>query len=878
MLILLACNGPEPEDPPRTNNAPQVAELHLEPDPAYGGDDITAVVQTLDLDGDEVSLSFTWKVDGAEVEVDGEVLPAGTAIRDQVVLVEVGVSDGFAFGTPAEASLTVLNSAPVIAGLAIDPSSPQEGDLLSCVAEVSDADEDPLELNWSWRVDGEELEHAEETLDDLLERNTEVACGLLASDGTLQSDQVWSESVFIGNSPPGSPEIELVPDPPTACTGGEVVIVTEAVDPDDDPLTYGVSWTDAEGAEVWADFEYPGETFVAGEDYTVEVWADDGFFQGEPDRITFQAVAGGETVGNGIDDDCDGEVDEWIDHAWQGQQMWWDDTESAQAGFTLGTGDVDADGRDDVVATRSGESDVLFFLGGSMDPAHPVLEGPDLVLTDADSSNALDLGDVDGDGLADLLIASPGANGGFNDTGVVQLVLGDDLEDGSVDDLAVWSLWGEEVDQRLSGSVALGDLDGDGLADVVVGDPEADAPGRMAGRVLVFTDLSDSAPALDDADVVLEGGVREGLFGTSVAVVGDLDGDGLPEIVGGAPETDPGGTDSGTVALWFGGSLSDAYVSAADVRIHGDAESAYAGREPASAADVDGDGLAELVVGSEENRDGLHMPGSLSLFLGSDLAGGGEWTLSDAHLRVHGATGDAWLGLYGAGPLLGDADGSGAADLVSGAAGEGAMYLWRGQDLAGGGELSTEDATIRVEGEDPGDYFGRWAFLADTDGDGIQDLVGSAWRQSTYADRAGAVYVFRPPFGEPAEAWEPECEADGVLRTCRVPKTWDEARSHCQSLALDLATLDSPTWNSGAAAAAAALYPAGIDRGEWWIGLSDAATEGSWVWTDGSAAATTFWGEEPEADPERNCAVLNEPSEGLWEDRPCDSPRFFICR
>ncbi|HJN72433.1 MAG TPA: lectin-like protein [Myxococcota bacterium] len=878
MLLLFGCTGSDPGDPPRTNNAPQVAELHLEPDPAYGGDDISAVVQTIDLDGDEVTAIYTWLVDGSEVEVDGDVLPSGTAIRDQVVLLEVTVSDGFAFGTPAEASLTVLNSAPVIDAIAIDPATPQESDPLSCAVEAHDDDGDELEYNWAWTVDGADIEHNASVLEDELPRNTEVACGLLVSDGTLQSEWAWSDSVFIGNSPPGSPTIELVPDPPTACAGGEVLITAEASDPDDDPLTYGVSWTDSDGTEVWAEFEYPGSTFTTGETYTVAVWADDGFFQGEPATLEFQAVAGGETLGNGIDDDCDGVVDEWIDNAWQGQQMWWDDTASAQAGFALGTGDVDGDGLGDVVATRSGESDLLVFLGSSMDPTQPVLDGPDLTLTGADSSNALDLGEVDGDGLADLLIASPGANGGFNDTGVVQLVLGADLSDGSVDDLASWALWGEEVDQRLSGSVALGDLDGDGLDEVVVGDPEADAPGRQAGRVLIFSSFTETEPALDDADVILEGGVREGLFGTSVAVVGDIDGDGIAEVVGGAPETDPDGTDSGTLALWFGGSLVDAYASTADVRILGDTEGAYVGREPASAADIDGDGLSELVLGSEEDRDGLHMPGSLSLFLGSDLSGGGEWDISDAHLRVHGDSNDAWLGLYGAGPLLGDTDGSGVADLISGAAGEGAMYLWRGMDLVSGGELSTAEATIRIAGEDTDDYFGRWALLADTDGDGIQDLVGSAWRHSTFADRAGAIYVFRPPFGEPAEAWEPECEAVGALLFCRTPGTWDEARAHCESLATDLAKIESTTWNLTAAAGGAARYPAGVDRGEWWIGLSDVATEGTWLWTDGSAATFTAWGEEPEPDSTNNCAVINEPVEGSWDDRPCDSSRFFVCR
>ncbi len=879
-VLLLACSGPD-EEPPRTNNAPQVAELRIDPDPADARDDLVATVETVDLDGDEVTLTYTWTVDGHEQDIETGTLPAGTAIKHQLVELEVRISDGFSFGTPATASIELDNAPPELHLVTIEPDPPGIGDPLTCVGDVSEADGDELSWIYGWFVEDERLDFDEATLEMDLERNTKVQCEVSVSDGEVLVGPTQSEPVYIGNSPPTTPLSPLVPDPPVACSEGRVEVKIEATDPDGDAITYGVSWLDG-GTEIHDEFVYPAETFEEGGLYSVEVWADDGFFQGEPATLEFQAVAGGETVGNGIDDDCDGEVDEWIDFAFQGQQLWWDETESAQAGFTLAAGDMDGDGRDELIATRSGENDLLVFLGSSMDPAHPVLSGWDLQLGGAEGTNALAIGEVDGDGSADLLVGSPGANaGGFTDAGQVHLVLGQDLVDGAdLDELAVFTLSGEEDSQGLSGAVALGDVDGDGLDDLVVGDPRADAPGREAGRVLVFTDISDASPALEDADILLEGGVRSGLFGTSVAVLDDVDGDGISEVSGGALDTDSGGTDSGTVAVWFGGGgLISGYVSAADVRVHGSDDDAHVGREPAGAGDIDGDGLAELAVGSEESPSGLHMPGTISIFQGAEIAGGGEYFTEDAWVRVQSEHSDAWLGLYGAGPLLGDADGGGTADLVAGAAGEEAIYLWRAQTLAAGGDFDTSAATLRVEAEEPGDYFGRWALLADTDGDGVQDMISSAWRSSQTATRAGSLYVFRPPFGVQAQSWEPICEDDGVLLLCRTPMTWDEARAHCNSLAADLATLESVSWNLAASETAAGFYPAGIDRGEWWFGLNDRSTEGSWVWLDETEPSSfTAWGSEPAMDDSKNCAVLNEPAEGLWDDRPCSEERFFICR
>lgn len=874
LFLLLACTGEEDTEPPRTNNVPTLLEVRLDPPEVRATDTVQAIPSASDLDGDDITFSFDWTLDGIPVtDVDGDTWPAGRAIRDQVLEVEVGVSDGFSFGEPYTAQVTLLNSPPTIDDLHIEPETPGIGDPLECYAVTADADGDGVSSTFSWTVDGVDQGPGDKHLERDFARNTQLTCTITSTDSIDTTGPLTSEVVTIGNSPPTVPVLELRPDPPTACAAGDVFMTSESVDPDGDPLTYEVEWRDGDGNVIWSEFEYPAETFETQTAYQVAVWSDDGFFQSEPATLDFTAISGGETVGNGVDDDCDGLVDEWIDAAWESQQLWWGQVEDGQAGYALGVGDLDADGLDDLVAGRVGESDLLIWYGRNIDPASPVLGDPDLEIEGAKSTASVSLADVDGDGRDDLLVGVPGDDTADLDAGAAYLVYAHDLVDGGeLSDLATWSYLGDARQERLGSAVALGDLNGDGHADIALGEPTASAPGTDAGEVYVFLNLGSSP------DVTLQGGGRSGEFGTSVSIIDDISGDGVAELAVGAPARDDTEPDGGLVAIWFGGSgLSDGLVEDADVRIGGSIRRSYLGAEPVGAADMDGDGIAELAIGTQETRDGVDLPGTIWLFDGSTLAADND--LTAAFASVEGTAHNGWLGLYGAGPLLGDTDGSGSADLVVGAGGEGVVYLWRGSQLIAGGTFTEADATIVVAQEDAGDSFGRWGLLADTDGDGVQDLISSAYRSDVYADRGGALYVMRPPFGVPAQNWEPECERVDGLTLCRRPKTWADARVHCQSLLLDLVQITDTADNAALGAIADTRYPAGRDRGQWWIGLSDATTEGTWVWLDETSETTvTAWASTPTASTSRNCAVLNEPGLAEWDDLGCDEERFFLCR
>ncbi|MCK6523098.1 FG-GAP-like repeat-containing protein [Myxococcota bacterium] len=883
-LLSASCKGEGPDEPdPRGNNLPVIVSVTLSPDPAYAASELTATVVSADLDGDEVTLGYTWRLDGDELDADGPTLPARSAIRDQTLSVEVTIRDLYGFGAPMSASIVLSNSAPALTKVSIDPAAPQLGDALTCVATGGDDDGDALTWTYSWSIDGVLRTGQPPTLDEALPRNTAVFCEAQTSDGELSSALVRSETVYIGNAPPSAPGIALVPDPPSACRGGGVTVVTPSVDPDGDSLTYETEWTHESGAVVCSDTTCGGGVFSAGESYTVAVNAFDGFLRSTPSTITFTANQGAEVFGNDIDDDCDGLTDEWVTRAWESQQHAHGATAAGELGTTLAAGDVDGDSLDDLLVGDA-NGGVSIWRGRSLSPGQAVLGAADWSLTGATSPSSMALGDLDGDGLSDLVIGALGYDGAAGqDSGAALVVYGADMGSGDLAARSTLRVEGNTKSQRFGEAVAIGDLDGDGYAELALGDPNVDAPAREAGAVYLFSGASIGVGALtvSDADAKLEGGVRSSRLGAAVVFIPDLSGDGLIELVAGAYDADGADTDGGRVGVWFGGgALPTGYLSAADVVIDGALTETRLGREPGAAGDLDGDGLAELALGGEASGDVLN-PGTIFLFSGAMLSAGGGFTTDDAFVSVEAITDDAALGLYGGALTLTDADGDGLADLYVGAGGAGTIHWWNAETLAMGGALTTDDADLTISAQAAEDRFGRWTVAGDTDGDGLVELITTAARDETLAERGGALYVFRPPWAGGGDGWEPDCDdggTDGELLLCRAARTWDEAAAFCATLGRGLALPENASDNARWAALAAGAWPAMTSRGQWWIGLTDAAAEGDWRDVSGVAPGFTAWDSSaPSDDMSKNCAAINGPSEGGWRDLACDDATFFMC-
>ena len=142
------------------NTAPEVTDISLSPSSPDTLDTLSASVSTSDADGDSVSVSYTWYVDGSEVsgETTASLDGADHFDKDQVVAVVVVPNDGTDDGDASTSStVTVTNTGPTAPTVQIQPSEPQEGlDDLVCVVtgESDDEDGDTISYSAVWTVDG----------------------------------------------------------------------------------------------------------------------------------------------------------------------------------------------------------------------------------------------------------------------------------------------------------------------------------------------------------------------------------------------------------------------------------------------------------------------------------------------------------------------------------------------------------------------------------------------------------------------------------------------------------------------------------------------------------------------------------------------------
>jgi hypothetical protein len=226
-------------------------------------------------------------------------------------------------------------------------------------------------------------------------------------------------------------------------------------------------------------------------------------------------------------------------------------------------------------------------------------------------------GDVNGDGLADVIVGAPGADRGDEyDAGESYIVFGKqsgatvrlaNVRNGTGGFAARGVAAGDYSGKSVAGA---GDVDGDGLADLVIGAPYASPRGiYYAGESYVVFGKEDGGAVLLSSvqagrgGFVIRGGAEYDYSGTSVAGVGDIDGDGLADVLIGTPGADPGGRlDAGESHVILG-KKDGAAVDAASVRagrggfvIAGNAPGDYSGRIVSRAGDLNGDGMQDLLV------------------------------------------------------------------------------------------------------------------------------------------------------------------------------------------------------------------------------------------------------------------------------------------
>lgn len=275
----------------------------------------------------------------------------------------------------------------------------------------------------------------------------------------------------------------------------------------------------------------------------------------------------------------------------------------------------------------------------------------------------------------------------------------------------------------------VGDVNGNGTADVVVGARnETVGPTPQVGQAHVFDGSSGSVIRT----LLSPNPISSGFFGSSVSGAGDVDADGTPDVLIGAPgETSSFVEEAGRAYVFSGanGSVLRSLVSPEPQT------SGSFGRSVSGAGNVDGDAYDDLVIGTAEWIGGVSTGRAYVL---SGFDGSVIHTLVSPSPETSAQFGIAVSG-------IGDANGDGRGDIVVGASWEtdggmndaGRAYLFSGLD---GSLLWTLVSSEPTAG---GNFGGSVSGAGDVDGDGSADVVVGALDEDGGADRAGRAYVFR---------------------------------------------------------------------------------------------------------------------------------------
>jgi len=378
----------------------------------------------------------------------------------------------------------------------------------------------------------------------------------------------------------------------------------------------------------------------------------------------------------------------------------------------------------DLAAIQSGDGSAGF-----------VMYGPEV--SDYVGHRVSSAGDVNGDGFSDILVSVIGTDGPANSrnySGEVYLVFGS-ASPGVWFDLATLDgtngvvIYGAESEDKAGLSVkGAGDVNGDGFADVAIGaDGDGPANGRLYGgeSYIVFGKAGGFSASIDL--LAIQGGTgtdgfaiygAEGLdYAVAVSGAGDVNGDGFSDIVVGARSSyGPANSriSSGECCVIFGKSSGfGTSVDLADIvagsgmdgfTIYGAESGDQVGESVASAGDVNGDGLADVIVSAQQAAG----PANARMFAGECYVIFGKTSGFGAALDLASFSATDGIGYFGSpdGDLLGatlssagDINGDGATEVLMGAGfgnGPGNTRVGAGESYLAFGSVSAASATSKA--------------------------------------------------------------------------------------------------------------------------------------------------------------------------------------
>jgi len=387
-----------------------------------------------------------------------------------------------------------------------------------------------------------------------------------------------------------------------------------------------------------------------------------------------------------------------------------------------GAGDINNDGYDDLIigarlddnnnGTDSGSARVVCGFDGSTLWSLQGDSAGDHFGTDVDGA-----GDVNNDGYADLIVGAFRADHNGTSSGSAYVFSGQtgtklyQFDGGSGDRLGI----------AVSGA---GDVDGDGYDDIIAGGDEYSS---NRGRAHVFSGQDGSTIFTFTGDAP---GDR---LGNAVGAAGDVDDDGVPDLITGAYRDDNNGGDSGSARIFAGDDGSAMYT------FSGDSSGDRFGFDVDGLGDVNGDGYGDVVVGAWHDDNNGSDSGSARVISGKD---------GTTLFTVNGdSAGDNFSRNAVAG--VGDVNNDGTPDFIVGAWLDDNNGTWSGSArVFSGVDAST---LYTFDGDAAEDFFGGSVGGAgDVNGDGIPDFIVGGFSGGENDGGYARVFVSQVP--EPASA------------------------------------------------------------------------------------------------------------------------------
>lgn len=413
---------------------------------------------------------------------------------------------------------------------------------------------------------------------------------------------------------------------------------------------------------------------------------------------------------------------------------------SAAIPFTKGPNrDVNGDGFPDLAVGAYGYSSnngrAYLFLSSSINGVAGLANtSANTIITGTVSGYlgaSVSLGDINGDGYADLAIGAQNAGNGtvyiFYSTGAAGII-------GSANDSAAnRTITGVSAGDQFGINTTIADVNGDGYADLIGSSPAA---ATNAGKVHLFHSAGAAGISITtaaSATATLTGTPTNAYFGNALAT-GDFNGDGFADLAIGGYASGTGGK-----AFIFNSAGATGIASGADTSATASLTTATATIQFSrglAAGDFDGDGYMDLAVGAPVASASF---GKVCIFRSTGTSG--IQSASDtAAFNVISGTGGGQLGVSIA---MGDVNADGLADLLAGAptmnTNQGQAYLFISSGASGYGNINDVSANTIYLGTMANGMLGYALTLTDLNLDGLNDVVLGAYGVST---NIGAAYIF----------------------------------------------------------------------------------------------------------------------------------------